>query len=68
MVTVVTFSKSCSVEEIKKEWPLVLFFNPDDLLGDVFRGGANTANGQEDVVVKEVASQNLSKGNFKVIK
>jgi len=30
-----------------------------DLLGNVFRGGANTANGEEDVVLEEVLGEDL---------
>jgi len=54
-----TFSQSSGIQKIEKERPLVLFFNPDNLLRDVLRGWADAADGQEDVVAQEVASQNL---------
>lgn len=36
-----------------------MLFHPDNLLSNVLRGGADAADGQEDVVLEEVAGQHL---------
>jgi len=57
-----TLSQSCSVKKIQEEGPLVLLLHPHDLLGDVFGGGANATDGQENVIIQEVAGQHLVEG------
>ena len=49
----------CSGEEIGKEVDLVVLVNPDDLLSNVLRGGTNSTDSQEDVVVQKVAGKVL---------
>lgn len=47
------------VEDIQKNGALVHILNVLNLLGDVLRGGTNTSDRQEDVVLQEVASEHL---------
>lgn len=47
------------VENVEKDGTLVDILNVLDLLGDVLRGGTDTTNGQEDVVLEEIAGQDL---------
>lgn len=47
------------VEDVEKNGTLVLILNVFDLLSNVLRGGTDTADGQEDVVLQEIASQVL---------
>lgn len=47
------------VEDIQEDGALVVVLNVFNLLGDVLRGRTDTADGQEDVVLQEVASQHL---------
>lgn len=47
------------VENVEKDRALVNILNVLDLLGDVLRGGTNTTNGQEDVVLEEIAGEDL---------
>lgn len=51
---------TCGIEQVKQEGPLVIFFNPHHLLGDVLGGGTNPAHSQEDVLLQEVTSQDLT--------
>lgn len=46
-------------EQIGQEVDLVVLVDPDDLLGDVLRCGADSADCQEDVVVQKVAGEML---------
>ncbi|GKT40846.1 uncharacterized protein ColSpa_01026 [Colletotrichum spaethianum] len=47
------------VENIQENRALVDVLDVLDLLGNVLRGGTNTTNGQENVVLQEVASEHL---------
>lgn len=47
------------VEDVKKNGALVNVLDVLDLLGDVLRGGTDTTNGEEDVVLEEVAGEHL---------
>ena len=50
-------SQTAGLHEIQQERSLVHLLHPDDLLGDVLRGGAHPANRQEDVVTQEVPEE-----------
>jgi hypothetical protein len=50
---------SMSVKNVKQNGTLVDILDVLDLLGDVLRGGTNTTNGKEDVVLEEVTSEHL---------
>lgn len=52
-------TSSVGVEDIQKDGPLVSILDVFDLLGDVLRGGTDTSNGQEDVVLQEVSGEHL---------
>lgn len=47
------------VEDVEKDRALIVVLDILDLLGDVLRGRTNTADGEEDIVLQEVASQHL---------
>ncbi|TFB02208.1 hypothetical protein CCMA1212_005838 [Trichoderma ghanense] len=47
------------VEDVEKDRALVNVLDELDLLGNVLRGGTNTADGQEDVVLEEVPGEHL---------
>ena len=47
------------VEDVEKDGALVHVLDILDLLGDILRGRSNTSDGQEDVVLQEVAGQHL---------
>jgi len=47
------------VENIQENGALVHILNVFDLLGNVLRGGTNTTNRQEDIILQEVASEHL---------
>lgn len=50
---------TCGVEKVEQEGPLVGLFHPDHFLGDVLRGGADTAHGQENVILQEITCKDL---------
>jgi hypothetical protein len=52
-------STSVGVEDVEKDGALVNVLDKLDLLGDVLRGGTNTADGQEDVVLEEIPGKHL---------
>ena len=64
MIMITRGAEACCVQQIQEEGPLVVLLDPHHLLGDVLGGGADAADGQEDVVVKEVTSEHL-KSKFK---
>ena len=47
------------VEDVEQDGALVLVLDVLDLLGDVLRGGTDTTDGEEDVVLEEVAGEHL---------
>jgi hypothetical protein len=51
---------SVRVEDVKKNRALVNVLDKFDLLGDVLRGGTDTADGQEDVVLEEISGKHLN--------
>lgn len=53
------FFLTCGVEKVEQEGPLVGLFHPDHFLGDVLRGGADTAHGQENVILQEITCKDL---------
>jgi len=48
------------VENVEKNGALVHILNVLNLLGNVLRGRTNTSNGQEDVILQEVAGKHLN--------
>jgi hypothetical protein len=48
-----------SVKNIKQDGALISVLDVLNLLGDVLRGRSNTSDGQEDVVLQEVAGEHL---------
>ena len=50
---------SVGVEDIEKDGALVHVLDVLDLLGNVLRGRSDTSDGQEDVVLQEVAGEHL---------
>lgn len=56
---------TCGIEKVEQEGPLVGLFHPDHFLGDVLRGGADTAHGQENVILQEITCKDLFKKNKK---
>lgn len=52
-------TSTVSVKDVEQHTTLVHVLHVLDLLGDVLRSGTDTANGQENVVVQEVAGQHL---------
>lgn len=46
-------------DDVEKDGALVLVLDVLDLLGDVLGGGSDTTDGQEDVVLEEVAREHL---------
>ena len=46
-------------KNVQEDRALIVVLDILDLLGDVFRGGANTADGEEDVVLEEVLGEDL---------
>ena len=53
----ILLGEAAGVHEVEEEGPLVHLLHPDDLLGDVLRGGAHSAHRQEHVVTQEVPEQ-----------
>ena len=47
------------VKNVEKDGALVNILNVLNLLGDVLRGGTDTTDGQEDVVLEEIAGEDL---------
>ena len=47
------------VEDVEKNRSFVHILDVFDLLGDVLGGGANTTDGQEDVVLQKISSKHL---------
>lgn len=45
---------------VQEDRALIVFLNVFDFLGDIFRGGANTADGEEDIVLEEILGQDLN--------
>ena len=52
--------RTCGVEEVEQEGPLVALLHPHHLLGDVLRGGADPPHRQEDVVLEEIPGEDLN--------
>lgn len=52
-------ARTMSVQDVKQDGALVDVLNVLNLLGDVLGGGSDTTNGEEDVVLEEVASKHL---------
>lgn len=50
---------TCGIEKVEQEGPLVGLFHPDHFLGDVLRGGADAAHGQENVILQEITCKDL---------
>lgn len=52
-------SGGLSAEKIKEDGALVVVLNVLDLLRDVLGGGANSADGKEDILLQEILSEHL---------
>jgi hypothetical protein len=53
-------TSTVGVENIQENGALVHVLDVLDLLGDVLRGGTDTTDGQEDIILQEVASEHLN--------
>jgi hypothetical protein len=52
-------TSTVGVENVEQDRALVHILNVFDLLGDVLRGGTNTTDGQEDIVLQEISGEHL---------
>ena len=46
-------------KDVQEDRAFIMVLNIFDLLGDIFGGGANAANGEEDIVLEEILSEDL---------